>query len=200
MPYALGAVAPHVRAAAEEVGAKFGIRTIYGVGLRPSGNSDHPRGLALDYMTGTDRAKGDALAAFMQANAGRLGVKYLIWRQRIWFPGREWRPMADRGSPTANHEDHIHASFNGQPGSGPAVEGISIGLPDPLADIKNQIGSLVGAAQKMSAILGWLANSRNWLRIGMVIGGAFLLAAALFSLGTVKETVNKAATAVGKVK
>jgi len=37
-------------------------------------------------------------------------VKYIIWRQRIWFPGGSWKAMADRGGVTANHYDHVHIS------------------------------------------------------------------------------------------
>ncbi|MEP7157788.1 MAG: SH3 domain-containing protein, partial [Chloroflexota bacterium] len=35
------------------------------------------------------------------------------WSQRIWSVQRSsegWRPMADRGSTTANHYDHVHVS------------------------------------------------------------------------------------------
>ena len=48
--YSLGAVKPWVRSAAYRVGPMFGIRTIYGVGARTHA-SDHPDGLALDFMT-----------------------------------------------------------------------------------------------------------------------------------------------------
>jgi hypothetical protein len=40
-------------------------------------------------------------------------VKYIIWRQRIWYPSSgTWRGMADRGSATANHYDHVHVSVS----------------------------------------------------------------------------------------
>ncbi len=106
--YNLGPVKPHVRAAAEELGSRFGIRIIYGVAKR-SNKSDHPLGLALDYMCNT--AQGDALAEFAYNNAGRLRVKYIIWKQRIRNPGGGWRGMANRGNATANHFDHVHISF-----------------------------------------------------------------------------------------
>ena len=53
---------------------------------------------------------GDAVAAYAIANAGRLNIKYVIWKPRIWLPGSGWRGMADRGSPTQNHFDHVHIS------------------------------------------------------------------------------------------
>ena len=39
----------------------------------------------------------------------------VIWAQHIWTPVRSsegWRSMPDRGSPTANHYDHVHISVN----------------------------------------------------------------------------------------
>ena len=53
---------------------------------------------------------GDAIAAYLQQNAGRLNIKYLIWKQRYWQPGSDWRMMSDRGSATQNHYDHVHVS------------------------------------------------------------------------------------------
>lgn len=109
MSYDLGPVKPWVKAAAYELGTGFGIKTILGVGSRP-GPSDHPLGLALDFMT----RNGTALAEAARSNARALGVTYVIWNQRIWSVARNsegWRAMEDRGSDTANHKDHVHVSF-----------------------------------------------------------------------------------------
>ena len=57
-------------------------------------------------------ALGNEIAAWAIKNGGRLGVKYVIYRQRIYnlaFPG--WRPMENRGGITANHFDHVHISM-----------------------------------------------------------------------------------------
>lgn len=105
----IGPVKPWVQAAADEIGTKFGIATIYGYGQRDN-VSDHPLGLALDFMT----RSGQTLADYARANAQRLAVHYVIWNRQIWNIQRDaegWRPMEDRGSPTANHEDHVHVSF-----------------------------------------------------------------------------------------
>lgn len=78
-------------------------------GLRPGDDGEHGTGEALDIMV--DRATGDRVAAYLQENATRLGVDNVIWRQRIWFVGdpfTQWKALADRGSPTANHYDHVH--------------------------------------------------------------------------------------------
>ena len=71
-----------------------------------AGNSDHPSGHAIDFMT----RDGDALADWVLDHRDQLGVTYVIWRQR-YNDGSGWDHMADRGSDTANHFDHVHVSF-----------------------------------------------------------------------------------------
>jgi hypothetical protein len=107
----LGAVRPHVLAAARFLGCQFDEPTMYGVAGR-GGTSDHPSGRAVDFMV--DRATGDRLAACALTNRAALGVTYVIWRQRINF-GNGWQPMEDRGGVTANHYDHVHVSFGAPP-------------------------------------------------------------------------------------
>jgi len=85
---------------------------IHSFGGFRAGDMDHGTGNAVDTMIAS-RAQGDAVAAFVMAHAAQLDVKYIIWRQRIWYPSSgAWRGMADRGSPTANHYDHVHVSVN----------------------------------------------------------------------------------------
>ena len=108
--YKLAGVKPYVLSAANELGGRFGIKTIGGVGDRPN-QSDHPGGKALDFMT----RSGGSLASFAEKYAKRLNIKYIIWNQHIWSVGRAkegWRMMEDRGGDTANHKDHVHISFN----------------------------------------------------------------------------------------
>jgi phage-related protein len=109
--FAYGGVVPHVAAAGQEIERLFGRMPggIGGVGARANA-SDHPRGLALDFMTMADTGLGNRVTAHMLTNARRLMVKYIIWQQRI-NSGEGWRGMEDRGSPTANHMDHPHVSF-----------------------------------------------------------------------------------------
>ena len=76
-----------------------------------TGYGDHGAGLALDIMcTGS---LGDAIAEWVRAHAGELGVSEVIWSQQIWTVERSsegWRYMSDRGSTTANHYDHVHVT------------------------------------------------------------------------------------------
>lgn len=78
--------------------------------------SDHPHGKGLDvmipnYRQPAQQALGDAIADYVIANHEVLKIKYVIWKQRSWSPQRPyWRPMANRGSDTDNHFDHVHIS------------------------------------------------------------------------------------------
>ena len=52
--------------------------------------------------------------------AAQLGISQVIWRQHIWtvqMAGSGWRSMDDRGSPTANHMDHVHVTTYGDRGT-----------------------------------------------------------------------------------
>ncbi|HEY2877933.1 mucin-2 protein [Nocardioides sp.] len=75
-------------------------------------HGEHASGKALDIMT-SDVTLGNQIAAFLQAHASELHIYDILWRQHIWTPERAsegWRLFADRGSATANHYDHVHAS------------------------------------------------------------------------------------------
>ncbi len=94
---------------------KMGFKgTIGGVGHR-TGKSDHPHGNAIDVMTNKDMKKGQEITNFFVKNANKLGVKYVIFNQRMYSAKTGWkgRAMTDRGSATANHLDHPHISFYG---------------------------------------------------------------------------------------
>lgn len=102
-------VQPHVARAGHHLAQRFDVSlgSVLGVGSRARA-SYHPSGRALDFMV--DRATGDELAAYVLAHLEELAVIEVIWLQRINF-GDGWEPMADRGSDTANHLDHVHLSF-----------------------------------------------------------------------------------------
>jgi hypothetical protein len=107
-PTTLDGVKPHVAQVGNHIAARFDVDDIGGVAGR-GGASDHPSGLALDFIVGT--ATGDALAEYVLANRRAFGVSYVIWRQR-YNDGSGWSAMEDRGSATANHLDHVHVSFH----------------------------------------------------------------------------------------
>ena len=76
---------------------------------------DHPSGRALDVMTYTDQALGDKVLNYLFDNNGFFKMQYAIWKQAMWYRKGAPEPMADRGSPTQNHMDHVHAYFEASP-------------------------------------------------------------------------------------
>jgi hypothetical protein len=101
-----------------EIDREFGPFSTIGC-LRPGDSGEHGQGRACDFMESTGgsmptaerQAHGDRVAQYAIDNASRLGIMYVIWKQRIYdmrSPG--WRPMEDRGGITANHYDHVHIS------------------------------------------------------------------------------------------
>ncbi|MDQ2637130.1 MAG: hypothetical protein M3Y83_09660, partial [Actinomycetota bacterium] len=59
------------------------------------------------------KALGDTVLAYVMENAERFGVVHAIWRQSIYKPDGSVRTMANRGSDTANHYDHVHIATEG---------------------------------------------------------------------------------------
>lgn len=99
--------------------ARFPGVTSYG-GVRPDSLPDHPAGRALDAMI-SSQSYGWEIANFVRNNSRSLGVKEVIFSRRIWTVQRGsegWRSMSDRGSPSANHYDHVHVTVYGNSGSG----------------------------------------------------------------------------------
>jgi Bacterial SH3 domain len=86
---------------------------------RRSSSGYHGEGRAIDCMI-SDSSVGWDAARWVRANAKSLGASEVIYRQQIWTVQRSsdgWRSMSDRGSPTANHMDHVHVSVYGNSGT-----------------------------------------------------------------------------------
>lgn len=96
----------------QAVCAKFGGSISSYGGNRPEAGSNHNSGRAIDFMI-SDMSSGQAIADWVRANGSQYGVTEVIFNQQIWTTQRSsegWRSMEDRGSPTANHMDHVHVS------------------------------------------------------------------------------------------
>jgi hypothetical protein len=113
-------ITPRMREVRDEIDSRFGPFIAIGC-WRPGNDGEHPLGRACDFMlssggvmpTAANIQLGYNIAAWAQANAVRLGIMYIIYRQRIWdirSGSSAWVPMDDRGSITANHFDHVHIS------------------------------------------------------------------------------------------
>jgi hypothetical protein len=110
-----GSVHANVQAAANVLVSNVpGVAGLTLGGTRASATdpTGHPSGNALDYMVLTNSGLGDAIVQYHIAHWAELHVEYIIWQQRILqSPGGSWSFMADRGSPTANHMDHVHVNY-----------------------------------------------------------------------------------------
>lgn len=172
MAYNLGPVKPHVERVANEIGLSFDVEKIYGYANRKIAGtntlSDHARGLALDFMTYRDLAKGHVIAGFLTDNADRLNVKYIIWNRRIWYPGG-WKKYGGVNP----HTDHVHVSFN----KGTYNEPES-GLPQQ----RNMPGPFDDALRAANDFVSFVTNTGTWYRISIFIAGIALLFFALLML------------------
>jgi hypothetical protein len=104
---------------------RFGAHAYAGVGQRSNNpDSDHPSGRAVDVMiddwaTPGGNAAGWQIARWVIGNAAGLGVKYVIFNDRIWSVERAasgWRPYGHPSgsqNPTLRHLDHVHVSVFG---------------------------------------------------------------------------------------
>lgn len=203
--YSLGPVKPWVQYAANALGTQFDVDTIYGFSTRDAGtDAGHALGLAIDLMVYGDSEKGHQIATYAESVYKQLNIYYIIWQQHIWDYKRAdegWRLMPDRGSPTANHMDHVHISFNA---SGDAAKNFP-GFPnkDPAPDLPwNKALSGIG---NIKDLISWLGNGHNWFRIFLILAGGALIGFALIKMskGTAIAGVGEIVTkskALTKVK
>lgn len=133
----LGPVRPNVRLVATETllaaeSAGHRVKVVWG--YNRDSTPEHSAGTALDFMVFDDRAAGDWLAQYLWTNRARLGVRWVIWRQRIRSSkqGGVWRAMADRGNSTQNHMDHPHVNCHVQDYTPPV--GMSIMSSDTITE------------------------------------------------------------------
>jgi hypothetical protein len=80
----------------------------------PDGFNEHFSGQALDVMipdygSASGKAYGDSVAKYLLDNASQFGIDYVLWQQRQWNADGTSKAMSDRGDPTQNHMDHVHA-------------------------------------------------------------------------------------------
>ncbi|MCA2228401.1 coiled-coil domain-containing protein [Nonomuraea aurantiaca] len=112
-------ITPRMRLVKTLVKERFSVPNGIGCYRAIQDGGEHPLGRACDFMlsrggsmpTAAEVARGNEIAAWAIKNAKRLGIMYIIYRQRIWHARTgAWRTMSDRGGTTANHYDHPHIS------------------------------------------------------------------------------------------
>jgi TP901 family phage tail tape measure protein len=151
---------PIMAAARQYVMDTYGVRNIGGFSRRNIAGtntlSDHAMGKAIDIMT-SNRTLGWQIAndfAFGEAHR-RFKIENTIWQQSISSRGGPFKRMADRGSPTQNHMDHIHGDTYDQGGvlhPGMTLVNNASGKPEGVLT-NDQIGWLQAAATGGSAPL-----------------------------------------------
>lgn len=112
-----GGLQVHTIWIARAISAMFPQITTIG-GYRQDALKWHPNGLAIDVMIPDHNSKegidlGNQIAGYALANAERMGVIHVIWRQGF-YPGigaPSW--TVDYGSETLNHFDHVHIATDG---------------------------------------------------------------------------------------
>lgn len=84
-----------------------GVGAIYGKAARPSGFSDHPRGLAMDAMTTEQSTASQVISVFRS----QPGAKYWIWNRQIANRDVDnWKVRSYVGA--SPHTDHVHLSYS----------------------------------------------------------------------------------------
>jgi hypothetical protein len=109
-----GSLVPDAAQAKGIIQQMFGITDIGGY-RPPDGYNEHSSGEALDIMIGSNKALGEQVNQFLLQNADALGLQYTLFEQTQWNPNGTSSGMPDRGSPTENHMDHVHARFRPGP-------------------------------------------------------------------------------------
>lgn len=126
-----GGLTPHATEMKSTISRMFGVSDIGGY-REPDGYNEHSTGNALDVMipdsmTEQGKALGNSIAAWALKNADAIGLTGVIWRQTSYGYGNGFgpngTPMEDRGSPTANHFDHVHLFMNEKPDTSLTLSG-----------------------------------------------------------------------------
>jgi len=176
--YHLGNVKPWVSNAADVLGNMFGFANIGGWRAQGSvPNSDHPKGLALDFMT-MDRNKADSLIQYAQANYAALGITYIIYQRRIWEPDTGWKAYHGPNP----HTDHVHISFQNSAPSGSLSNGsdISTGGTTSTTGVSLLtslpiVGQLESLSERLTDPAAWQRVGYYFLGIALIIGGLIFL-------------------------
>lgn len=147
----------------DQISAQFGNITDIGGWRPPDGYNEHSSGQAIDVMipnsnTPQGKAYGDQVAAFALQSGS---ADYVLWQQTQWNADGTSSKMEDRGSPTANHMDHVHVHTR-KDGSGPKTDARVVSadaLPSMVAATSSSSGG--GSSFNWDAVAA-KESSGNW--------------------------------------
>jgi hypothetical protein len=188
-----GALLPEINSIAREIESHlrtkgYVLTTIYGTTTWP----DHQNLRCLDFMISTSsslgKAAGDAIAAYIIANAARLRVNWFIWYGRIWRrldlgKGQGW----DTYYGTNKHYDHVHLEC----AAGTYVPPPDVPLPPPpppypIPTTKTVYASKLIPGQQNSDSVWWVQKSLNKISPTLV-GGKILVLNGDYDAATVAQ-------------
>ncbi len=173
---------------------------------------------AADIMTTAGDQLAQNLAAKLRKHPAMGPGAYVIWKQRIISADRlseGWRTMEDRGSPTANHMDHVHVSvataqagydYKGPwgalfTGSGTGAAPTPGGPAQPLStpptgslSVSAAVAGQNGGNAAQTAAVGIPGASPEQLKEYALVGALLFLGVALIGIGAsrvAKPAVNE---------
>lgn len=111
------AVSPQTEALIDAVRQQFPAISAVSA-LRPTDlDPGHRQGRAVDFMIPNSTAPagialGNAVVDYVWRSDPRWHIDYVLWRRAYLDSPTNSIPMEDRGSPTANHETHVHVTLS----------------------------------------------------------------------------------------
>lgn len=183
---------PHLQRLANAVHSKFGVTGGSYPGHQPRQQQ------AADFMI-KSTSQGDAIAAWVTANADVYGVDYVIWNRRIWrnyskpgIPAHTWAHYFDGNSSNPNraHTNHVHVSVNNSGGKGgnptdasasfPGTPiGVGVGIASGAISQAAEIMELYGILKRAAE---FVSDKNNWIRILLILLGCYLILAAVWRM------------------
>lgn len=189
----------YIQPIVDMVGTLFGIRSVGG--YRPMGPgefaNEHPSRKAADFMTDS-KTQGDALAAYLVANASTLGVQEVIWYRRIWTPAKGWHTYeagATTSDPSTAHTNHVHGLLGGAAPTTATIQKLAAGGGAASIDGAAQLGA-GGPLFDVDRLIS-RAQDSGLMLAGVLLGLALVAAGAMVSVRPiVKRTESTARKAV----
>lgn len=184
---------PHVVRSGEIIAAQFLVPRVLGVGLRTDvANSDHPLGLALDFMCPTESQNRIRIYLCDPGNWKLHNVKYVINQQKIYNRPIVGGYLGEKYTGPSPHTDHVHVSYlttGAPPGdAGRTWDDMNDPAPgltaavDSAAESLGYIKQVYDALKGIGAAFSFITDPKNWWRIGLFILGAGLAITGIIKL------------------
>lgn len=193
---------PHVLRSGEIIAAQFLVPRVLGVGLRTDvANSDHPRGLALDFMCPIETQNRIRIYLVTPSNWKLHNVKYVINQNKIWNRPEQGGYVGEKYTGPNPHTDHVHVSYldTGALPDGTGTDPFDTapeltGAVDSAAETLGMVKQIYEALKKIGEVFAFLSDQKNWKRIAW-----FMIGLVASIIGLLKLDVPGASKTVSKV-